>query len=103
MSQRKYVLDLLKETRMGGCRPAETPIDLNLKFVKEGKLIDKGQHQRLVGKLIYFSHTRPDISFVVSLHAFSARRTPRSSLSNPKVSKEFTWERVVLQKRAKKC
>ena len=40
MSQRKYALDLLKETRMSGCRPAETPIDPNLKFVKEGKLIE---------------------------------------------------------------
>nr|CAA36616.1 unnamed protein product [Solanum tuberosum] len=67
VSQRKYVLDLLKETGMSGCRPTETPIDPNLKFVKEGKLIDKGQYQRLVGKLIYLSHTRPDISFAVSL------------------------------------
>lgn len=32
VSQRKYVLDLLKETRMSG-RSAETPIDPNLKFV----------------------------------------------------------------------
>nr|KYP53276.1 hypothetical protein KK1_024903 [Cajanus cajan] len=27
VSQRKYILDLLKETVMMGCRPAETPID----------------------------------------------------------------------------
>ena len=38
-SQRKYVLDLLKETRMCGCRPAETPIDPNLKLVI-GRKID---------------------------------------------------------------
>jgi hypothetical protein len=29
ISQRKYVLDLLKETRMSGCRQADTPIDPN--------------------------------------------------------------------------
>ncbi|TYK10665.1 Beta-galactosidase [Cucumis melo var. makuwa] len=29
--------------------------------------IDKEQYQRLVGKLIYLSHTRPDISFAVSI------------------------------------
>ena len=28
--------------------------------------IDKGRYQRLVGRLIYLSHTRPDISFSVS-------------------------------------
>ena len=29
--------------------------------------VDKGRYQRLVGKLIYLSHTRPDISFPVSM------------------------------------
>ena len=29
--------------------------------------MDKGRFQRLVGRLIYLSHTRPDIAFVVSL------------------------------------
>ena len=29
--------------------------------------VDKGQYQRLVGKLIYLTHTHPDISFTVSL------------------------------------
>ncbi|KAK2973118.1 hypothetical protein RJ640_027090 [Escallonia rubra] len=32
LSKRKYVLDLLKETGMSGCRPLETPIDLNQKL-----------------------------------------------------------------------
>ena len=30
-------------------------------------LVDKGRYQRLVGKLIYLSHTRPDIAYVVSV------------------------------------
>ena len=30
-------------------------------------LIDKEQYQRLVGKLIYLSHTQPDIAYTVSL------------------------------------
>ncbi|XP_070005737.1 uncharacterized mitochondrial protein AtMg00810-like [Nicotiana sylvestris] len=68
VSQRKYVLDLLKETEMSGCRPAETLLDPNIKLKnKEGDPIDKGQYQRLVGKLIYLLHTRPDIAFAVSL------------------------------------
>lgn len=68
MSQRKYVLDLLKETRMSGCHPGETLIDSTIKFVnKGGNSVDHNQYQRLVRKLIYLSHTRPDIAFVVSL------------------------------------
>ncbi|KAK2968930.1 hypothetical protein RJ640_013461 [Escallonia rubra] len=68
VSQRKYVLDLLKETGMSGCRPVETPIDPNQKLGDtKGDPINTSQYQKLVGKLIYLSHTRPDIAFAVSL------------------------------------
>ncbi|KAL4562118.1 hypothetical protein LXL04_034312 [Taraxacum kok-saghyz] len=68
VSQRKYTLDLLKETGMLGCKPSKTPIELgNKKGLCEGKPVDLGSYQRLVGKLIYLSHTRPDIAFAVSL------------------------------------
>jgi len=29
--------------------------------------VDKEMYQRLVGRLIYLSHTRPDVAFAVSL------------------------------------
>jgi hypothetical protein len=32
VSQRKYVLDLLKETGMLGCKPADTPMDSTKKI-----------------------------------------------------------------------
>ncbi|RVW58950.1 Retrovirus-related Pol polyprotein from transposon RE1 [Vitis vinifera] len=69
VSQRKYVLDLLKETGMLGCKPTNTPIDPTTKLgAKENcALVDKGRYQRLVGKLIYLSHTRPYIDFSVSM------------------------------------
>src|SRR5664279_1876932 len=35
ISQRKYVLDLLKETGKIGCKPAITPIDTNIKLNTE--------------------------------------------------------------------
>jgi hypothetical protein len=69
ISQRKYILDLLKETRLHGCKVTDNPVEVNVKLgkVSESPLIDKGRYQRLVGKLIYLSHTRPDIVYVVSV------------------------------------
>ena len=65
----KYVLDLLKETGMCGCRPIDTPIDPNQKLGddKESDMVNTTQYQKLVGKLIYLSHTQPDIAFAMSL------------------------------------
>ncbi|PON58693.1 hypothetical protein PanWU01x14_164290 [Parasponia andersonii] len=53
---------------MLGCKPADTPIDPIHKIGhKEGKTpVDKGRYQRLVERLIYLSHTHPDISLSVS-------------------------------------
>ena len=67
LSQRKYILDLLTETRMLGCKPVDTPIEQNHKLFHclDATSTDKGRYQRLVGKLIYLSHTRPDITYAV--------------------------------------
>lgn len=53
---------------MIGCKPSETPMDATVKLgtLDNGTPVDKGRYQRLVRKLIYLSHTRPDISFVGS-------------------------------------
>ncbi|WMV48782.1 hypothetical protein MTR67_042167 [Solanum verrucosum] len=61
ISQQKYVLDLLKETGKLGCKPVATPIEYNHRLCNapEDSVVDKGLYQRLVGKLIYLSHTRP--------------------------------------------
>jgi len=68
LSQRKYVMDLLSETGMLGCRPVSTPIDSNHKLCAEsGNPVNKERYQRLVGRLIYLCHTRPDISYAVSV------------------------------------
>ncbi|KAK4254159.1 hypothetical protein QN277_020331 [Acacia crassicarpa] len=69
ISQRKYVLDLLKESGMTGCRPSDTPIQVDKinEGANLGKSVDIGNYQRMVGKLIYLSHTRPDIAFAVSM------------------------------------
>ncbi|KAH9678975.1 retrovirus-related pol polyprotein from transposon RE1 [Citrus sinensis] len=62
-----YVDDIIL-TGMLGCKPADTPVDSSKKFGTESESVpvDRGSYQRLVERLIYLSHTRPDIGFVVS-------------------------------------
>ncbi|XP_020984603.1 uncharacterized mitochondrial protein AtMg00810-like [Arachis duranensis] len=69
MNQRKYILDLLKEMGLLGCKAAETPIEPNLKLkpAEPENVMDNGRYQRLVGRLIYLSHIRLDITFAVSM------------------------------------
>jgi len=39
ISQRKYVLDILEETRMLDCKPVDTPMDRNVKLLlNQGEL-----------------------------------------------------------------
>ena len=51
---------------MLGCKPIDSLIVVNIKMSTHsgGKEVDS---QRLVGKLIYLSHTRPNIVFSISL------------------------------------
>jgi len=68
LSQRKYVLDLLTETGMLGCRPCSTPIDKNHQISAQcGDSVNKETYRRLVGRLIYLCHTKPDIYYIVSV------------------------------------
>lgn len=69
VSQREYTIDLLKETGMLGCRPASSNINPTLKFGKEenGTPVDKGSYQRLFGRLIYLSYTKPDLAFAINV------------------------------------
>ncbi|GJT78966.1 ribonuclease H-like domain-containing protein [Tanacetum coccineum] len=70
LSQRKYCLDLLSEYGLLACKPSATPLEQNLAICNEPTEVDKildniTQYQRLIRKLIYLTHTRPDISYSV--------------------------------------
>jgi hypothetical protein len=53
---------------MLGCRPANTPIDPNHRLKGgESDQVDREWYQRLMGRLIYFSYTRPNISYAISV------------------------------------
>lgn len=69
ISKQKYILDLLKKTRNLRCKPAQTSMDPNLVQHQSGEviLVDMGMYQRLEGKLICLSYTKPDIAFSVSI------------------------------------
>lgn len=64
----KYVIDLFDETGMLGCKSASTPIKVNHQLCSNGGgKINKERHQKLVGKLIYLSHTRVGRIYAVCL------------------------------------
>nr|CAN73122.1 hypothetical protein VITISV_024228 [Vitis vinifera] len=54
---------------MSGCQPVNTPIEEGLKLCVEPNQvsIDKGRYQRLVGRLMYLAHTRPDLAYALSV------------------------------------
>ncbi|KAL0544417.1 hypothetical protein IC582_019532 [Cucumis melo] len=66
VSQRKYTLDLLTETGMLGCRPADTPIEFNCKLGNSDDQVpvDKEQYQRLVGSVVDRKSTSGYCTFV---------------------------------------
>ncbi|CAL8155034.1 unnamed protein product [Prunus armeniaca] len=69
LSQRKYVWDLLTDTGMLDCKHVDTHIVHNhhLGEYSDQVLTNKERYQRLVGRLIYLSYTRPDIAYAVSV------------------------------------
>ena len=59
LSQLKYTLDLLNETGNFVCEPVNTPIEVNhsMSIYPDQIPKNKESYQRLVGKLIYLTHT----------------------------------------------
>ncbi|XP_015938999.1 uncharacterized mitochondrial protein AtMg00810-like [Arachis duranensis] len=65
--QRKYALDLLREAGFEDCKPISNPMDYNVKLTKDvgSSLPDNAEYRKLIGKLLYLTNTRPNISFAV--------------------------------------
>ena len=67
--QRKYALNLLQETNISACQSTDIPMEEGLKLciMVDQVLVDKARYQRLVGRLMYLTHTRPDLAYILSI------------------------------------
>ncbi|GJZ97961.1 ribonuclease H-like domain-containing protein [Tanacetum coccineum] len=74
LSQRKYCLDLPSDFGLLACKPSATHLDQNSSISNEPTELDKvldnvTEYHKLIRKLIYLTHTKPDISY--SVHCLS--------------------------------
>ena len=78
VSQRKFVLDLLKEYDCLHLTSLSSPLDPNTKLrAKEGPVLsDSTYYRKLVGKLNFLTNTRLDIAFSVQ-HLIQFMQDPR--------------------------
>ncbi|CAL1402205.1 unnamed protein product [Linum trigynum] len=79
LSQRKYTLDILRDTGVTASRPSRFPMEQNHTLTKptEEVVDDVGSYRRLVGRRLYLTVTRPDISYAVNiLSQFVNRPSP---------------------------
>lgn len=69
LTQRKYTLDLIADVGLLGSKPIATPMEMHHKLALDSSpfLQEPEKYRRLVGRLIYLSITRPDISYSVHI------------------------------------
>ncbi|XP_074347219.1 uncharacterized protein LOC141686056 [Apium graveolens] len=68
LSQRKYILDLLRNCNLQESNGVQNPMSTSspLTIVPGESIIDQFEYRRIVGRLQYLSLTRPDICFAVN-------------------------------------
>ena len=69
MHQSNYALDLLNKFRMKDCKPSKTPFlsGVKLEEADSSPMVNNTLYRQLIRCLLYLTHTRPDISYAVSV------------------------------------
>lgn len=80
VSQRKFILDLLDEYNCNHLPLVSSPLDPSCKLSAESSELPKDptSYRRILGKLNYLTHTRPDLSFTVH-HLSQFMQQPRTA------------------------
>jgi hypothetical protein len=81
--QDKYLKDMLKKFDMENCKPNKTLMTTNahLNLDVKGKSVDRSLYRFMIGSLLYFTASRPDIIFSVCLCARFQANPKESHLS----------------------
>ncbi|XP_019227561.1 PREDICTED: uncharacterized protein LOC109208860 [Nicotiana attenuata] len=94
MHQRKYALKIISELGLGAAKPVATPLEVNAKLttkeyddhlgtssdVVDELLPDPSVYQRLIGKLLYLTVTRPNLAFSVQVLSQFLQQPKRSHM-----------------------
>lgn len=67
ISQKKYITDIIANCEMENCEssPAPLPTGLKLSIDIGDVLLELDVYKRLIGRLLYLSLTRPDLSYFI--------------------------------------
>ena len=66
ISQQKYALEIIEDVGLLGAAPITTPMERGLKLLDKSDLLkEPSKYKRLVGRLIYLTVSRPDITYAI--------------------------------------
>lgn len=102
MSQRKYTFEVLKSAGLLAAKPASVPLQPNHKLMQTNVDSSKDPtfYRQLVGRFIYLTNTRPDISYAVqvfvSVHEQTNKDSPSSCSSGFEIYQEVSWTGIIV-------
>ena len=91
LSQPQYALDLLKKFNMAECKASKSPFLSGIKMHEFGNspMVDITLYRKLVGSFLYLTHTRPDLSYVVSVVARHMHRPHEIHWNSTKIILQY--------------